>query len=164
MPFGFSPAAAHQLAHPEGEIGTAKGASAAGIFMGLSGYSTCSLEDVRAAAPGLPLAIQANFLKDKEIMKQMLSRAEEAGYDAVFLTVDAPMLGLRLNEYRNSFGMPNGLTFPNMLPGKDMSVLDQEDDPISYGEAPRRKHGWNSSANCERLKMLALHGERLETG
>ncbi|KAJ5102823.1 FMN-dependent dehydrogenase family protein [Penicillium argentinense] len=50
-------------------------------------------------------------------------RAEKAGDKAVMITVDAPMLGRRLNEYRNSFGIPEGMGYPNIVPGTDMANL-----------------------------------------
>ena len=57
------------------------------------------------------------------------------------MTVDAPMLGRRLNEYRNLFGIPTGMGYPNIVPGSDMSnLVDQGsgltyEDGIEWGEA-----------------------------
>lgn len=38
-----------------------------------------------------------------------------AGYKALFLSVDVPVLGLRLNEYRNKFELPEDMGWPNIL-------------------------------------------------
>lgn len=153
FPFGFSPAAAHRIAHADGEVGTSRAAAAQNIPMGLSAYATTSLEDVISVGKGNPYFMQINFLMDKEIMKSLLHRAEGlrqafifppfersliwykvAGYDAIMLTVDAPMYGIRLNEGRNNFGMPDGIEYPNLAPGMDMSSLAKEEDPLAYGK------------------------------
>lgn len=43
-----------------------------------------------------------------------------AGYKAIFLSVDTPLLGRRLNEYRNNFVLPEDMAWPNLLSdGKD---------------------------------------------
>lgn len=40
---------------------------------------------------------------------------EAAGYKAIFVSVDVPVLGRRLNEMRNSFTLPEEMQFPNLL-------------------------------------------------
>ncbi|GLB02636.1 hypothetical protein AtubIFM57258_006093 [Aspergillus tubingensis] len=132
FPFGFSPAASHKIAHPDGEIGTSKVAAEANICMALSSHATCSLEDVIAEGAGNPYMIQFIILKDRNITRQLLERAEKSGYKAVMLTVDAPMLGRRLNEYRNSFGIPKGMGYPNLAPGSDMSNLTEPGEGLAY--------------------------------
>ncbi|OJJ31645.1 hypothetical protein ASPWEDRAFT_698631 [Aspergillus wentii DTO 134E9] len=125
FPFGFSPAAAHKVAHPDGEIGTSRAAATTGIPMGLSSYANTTLEDVVAQGSGNPYIIQVNFLMNKDIMRDVLSRAE-----AVFLTVDAPVYGHRLNEARNEYSLPDDLTYPNMVSGQ--IDLAGDDDPLAY--------------------------------
>ena len=41
----------------------------------------------------------------------------EAGYKALFVSVDLPVLGNRINEVRNNFSFPPHLTFPNIQDG-----------------------------------------------
>lgn len=62
-----------------------------------------------------------------------LTRRVEAGFKAVMMTVDATMLGRRLNEYRNSFGIPEGMGYPNILPGADMTDLVDKGADLAYG-------------------------------
>ncbi|KAL6252756.1 hypothetical protein RBB50_000475 [Rhinocladiella similis] len=134
FPFGFSPAAMHRLAHPEGEVGTSKACAALNVAMGLSAYSTDSLEDVIEQGSGKtnPYAMQVSLLKDKSLTLQLLKRAEKAGYKAILLTVDAPMLGRRLNEFRNGFGMPKDMRYPNIAPDMDASNLEGGDNELAY--------------------------------
>ncbi|GME45680.1 FMN-dependent dehydrogenase family protein [Neofusicoccum parvum] len=118
FPFGFSPAAMHCLAHPDGEIATSRAAAKTGIAMDLSHWATKSLEDVIAAGqeinPSTPYAIQTSSANPKHHTASLLARASKAGYKAVLVTVDAPVLGRRLNEYRNGTDLPPALTFPNL--------------------------------------------------
>lgn len=52
----------------------------------------------------------------------------------MFLTLDGPRLGRRLNEYHNSFGVPKGMEYPNLFPGVDVSNLEDCGDMMAYGE------------------------------
>ncbi|KPM34008.1 Peroxisomal (S)-2-hydroxy-acid oxidase [Neonectria ditissima] len=115
LPLGFSPAAMHRLAHPDGELATSRAAAKMGICMGLSSYATESLEDVGAQGSGNPYVMQVCVLKDRETTLQILRRAEASGYKAIFLSVDVPLLGRRLNEYRNNFVLPEDMAWPNLL-------------------------------------------------
>lgn len=78
LPLGFSPAAMHGLAHPDGEIATSRAAAKMGICMGLSSYATASLEDVISQGAGNPYVMQLCILKDRSITLQILQRAEGA--------------------------------------------------------------------------------------
>lgn len=66
----------HRIAHPDGEVGTSRAAAAMGVPMGLSAYATDPLEDVIKAGRGNPYFMQVNFLMNKDIMIDMLTRAE----------------------------------------------------------------------------------------
>ena len=80
FPFGFSPTAAHRLAHTDGELATSRAAAAAGIGMALSTYSTVVLEDVIAQGRGNPYFFQISMMKNREINKNMLQRAERTSF------------------------------------------------------------------------------------
>lgn len=76
LPLGFSPAAMHRLAHPDGELATSRAAAKFGICMGLSSYATESMENVAAQGSGNPYVMQVCVLKDRETTLQILRRAE----------------------------------------------------------------------------------------
>ncbi|OJJ07553.1 hypothetical protein ASPVEDRAFT_202450 [Aspergillus versicolor CBS 583.65] len=135
FPFGLSPTAMQALAHRDGEVATSRAAAANGILMGLSNYSTIALEDVIEQGKGNPYAMQLSLLKNKDAMVRMIKRAEAAGFKALFVTLDAPYLGRRLNEYRNSFGVPKGMEYPNLFPGVDVSNLEDGDESMAYDTA-----------------------------
>lgn len=56
-----------------------------------------------------------------------------AGYKAIVLTVDAPVLGRRLNEYRNSFEPPRGTVFPNLSADPSFSFVDASKEGLING-------------------------------
>ena len=66
----------HKLAHPEGEVATSAAAASHGICMGLSSYSTTSLEEVAAQGTGNPYFMQICVLKDRQTSLQLVQRAE----------------------------------------------------------------------------------------
>ena len=115
MPVLIAPTAFQRLAHDDGESATARAAAAAGIVMTLSTLATVSLEDVRAASTGR-LWFQLYVYRDREVTRALVERAEAAGYEALVLTVDLPMLGRRERDVRNQFHLPANITVPNLLP------------------------------------------------
>jgi isopentenyl diphosphate isomerase/L-lactate dehydrogenase-like FMN-dependent dehydrogenase len=70
------------------------------------------MEEVATAIKDSPRWFQLYFNKDPEINKQLLQRAEKAGYSAIVLTADLPVLGIRDRNVRNSFTLPKGLNRP----------------------------------------------------
>lgn len=102
MPIMVAPTALHKLAHQEGEVASAQAAAAAGTIMTLSSWSSCSIEEVSSSAPGLRF-FQLSVFKDRDIVQQLVRRAENAGYKAIAVTVDAPRLGRREADVRNRF-------------------------------------------------------------
>lgn len=78
LPIAFSPSAMHGLAHPEAEKGTSRAAAAKNIPMGLSTYSTTSLEDViKERGNGTnPYIFQLSIPKDRSVPLGLIKRAE----------------------------------------------------------------------------------------
>ena len=113
FPIGVAPSAFHQLMHPEGELATVRAAGAAGTVMCLSIMATTSLEDVAAAASG-PLWLQMYIFKDRGLTIDLVTRARTAGYRALVLTVDTPVLGRRERDPRNKFELPAGIEMRNI--------------------------------------------------
>jgi isopentenyl diphosphate isomerase/L-lactate dehydrogenase-like FMN-dependent dehydrogenase len=106
MPVATAPMAVHGLAHPDGEAGTARGAAAAGVPFTLSTMSTCSIEDVAAAAPDGTRWFQLYTQPDPAESKRLVQRAAAVGYSALVLTVDLPRLGYRDRDRRSGFELP----------------------------------------------------------
>lgn len=118
MPILAAPTAFHRLACPEGELATARGVGAAGSLMVLSSLATCRMEDVAAAATG-PLWFQLYINKDRGFTRELVARAVAAGYRAIVITADTPCWGVRENDLRNGFHLPDGIEPVNLMPAGD---------------------------------------------
>lgn len=117
VPFGVAPTAFHRLFHPDGEAGVARACAQRGILYCMSTLSTTPLED--AARVAGPRWFQVYVHKDRDLTRQLVERAKAAGFEALVMTVDAPVWGLRERDRRNRFSLPQPLTLANferMLP------------------------------------------------
>ncbi len=85
--------------------------------MTVSTFSTCRLEEIAEAAPG-PLWFQLYAYRDLDTTKELIHRAETAGYRAIVFTVDTPRLGHRERDIRNAFTVPSHLRTRN-FPGTE---------------------------------------------
>lgn len=117
-PVLLAPVAFQRMAHPDGEIASALAAATLGAGMVLSSQASTTLEDVAAvalgeAAPG-PLWFQLYFQHDRAFVRQLVQRAEHAGYEALVVTVDAPSSGVRDRERRAGFRLPDGIAAVNL--------------------------------------------------
>ena len=102
FPVMLDPAGNHGVAHADAEIASVKAAGAAGTVMVLSSHASRTLEEVASAATG-PLWFQQYFFKDRGLTLEMARRAEEAGYSALCLTVDAKVKPKRERNIRNNY-------------------------------------------------------------
>eukprot|EP00188_Purpureofilum_apyrenoidigerum_P003356 Plantae.Rhodophyta-Purpureofilum_apyrenoidigerum.ctg34837.p1 GENE.Plantae.Rhodophyta-Purpureofilum_apyrenoidigerum.ctg34837~~Plantae.Rhodophyta-Purpureofilum_apyrenoidigerum.ctg34837.p1 ORF type:complete len:429 (+),score=73.99 Plantae.Rhodophyta-Purpureofilum_apyrenoidigerum.ctg34837:117-1289(+) len=125
FPLIVAPTAMQRMAHPEGELATSRAVAKAGTIMGLSSWSTTPLEDVAKEAPGAPRWFQLYVYKDREVTKQLVQRAEAAGYKAIALTVDTPRLGRREADIKNQFSLPPHLTMANFTNVKQKGMKNQ---------------------------------------
>ena len=111
-PIVVAPMAFQRLAHPEGELATTRAAAGLGLAMTASTFSTCPLEEVRAAGRG-PLWFQLYVNQDRGITAELVERAAAAGYQALVLTADVPEIGRRERDERNGFRIPPELRAAN---------------------------------------------------
>ncbi|KAL1213740.1 Glycolate oxidase 3 [Cardamine amara subsp. amara] len=126
MPIMIAPTAMQKMAHPDGELATARATTAAGTIMTLSSWATCSVEEVASTGPGIRF-FQLYVYKDRNVVRQLVKRAEEAGFKAIALTVDTPRLGRRESDIKNRFALPRGLTLKN-FEGLDLGKIDKTND------------------------------------
>ncbi len=112
-PVFLAPVAYHKLAHPQGELATVLGASALKAGMIVSTQASTSLEDIAAAAQ-TPLWFQLYIQRDRGFTRELVQRAEQAGYQALVVTLDAPINGIRNREQRAGFALPAGIDAVNL--------------------------------------------------
>ncbi len=108
-PVFVAPTAYHRLAHPEGEEASARGAAAASALFCLSSLATARPPDVAAAAPDGERWFQLYVFKDRGVSRELLAEATENGYEAVVITVDLPVLGIRERDIRSQYVVPGSL-------------------------------------------------------
>lgn len=113
-PVLIAPSAMQRMAHPTGEIGMVKAASAQGNAMILSTMATTSMEDV-AEHSTTKLLFQLYVLKDRNYVRKMVQRAERAGFKGIVVTVDAPVMGNRERDKVNRFTLPGGLRLEHLV-------------------------------------------------
>lgn len=125
LPILIGPVAVQRLAHPDGELATARAAAAAGTIMALSTMASTPIEEVAAASDG-PKWFQLYVHPDRNVSKRMVQRAEAAGYKAICLTVDVPRLGRRERDFRNRFDYPPGVAHQNYVGEVEIPPLSVE--------------------------------------
>ncbi|KAK9060536.1 hypothetical protein SSX86_021240 [Deinandra increscens subsp. villosa] len=113
-PIMIAPTAMHKLAHPEGEVLTAKAAAACNVIMGLSFMSTCTIEEVASSCNAIRF-FQLYVYKRREISALMVKRAEMNGFKAILLTVDTPKLGRREADIKNKMIAPQLKNFEGLV-------------------------------------------------
>jgi 4-hydroxymandelate oxidase len=106
LPFAIAPMAVQGLAHPGAEAEMVAGAAAAGVPYCLSTTSSLPLEDVAAAAPDAERWFQLYVVGGMAYSRGLVERAEAAGYRALVVTVDLPVLGWRERDQRSGFELP----------------------------------------------------------
>lgn len=123
MPVGLAPAALHKLAHPDGELATVRAAADAGVLTCLSTLSSTTLEDVASVAPEA-LWFQLYVHKDRAVGKDLMQRAEGAGYRALVLTADLAVPGYRERELRSHFVVPDEAAPANFAARSEDELID----------------------------------------
>jgi len=118
-PVLLGPVGVQGIIHPEAEVAVARAAAGLGVPFALSTVSSKSIEEVAAASGAGPRWFQLYPSKDQELTASMLRRAEQAGYNAIILTLDTLMLAWRERDLDYPFlpflqgqGLANYFTDP----------------------------------------------------
>ncbi len=114
FPILAAPTALQRMADPEGEVATSRACADAGTVMVLSTIASSTIEDAAAAAPDAPRWFQLYVHRDRALTAELVERAVAAGYRALVLTVDTPVLGIRDRDSRNRFAAPPGVGLSNV--------------------------------------------------
>ncbi len=112
-PVLLAPVAYHKLVHPDGERATAQAADALEAGFVACTLSSVSLEDI-ATELGKNKWFQLYFQTSRELTLSLVRRAENAGYTALVVTVDAPINGVRNRAQRAGFTLPRQVRAVNV--------------------------------------------------
>ena len=174
-PFAVAPIGLAGLVRPGADALLAGAAQAAGVPFILSTASNMRIEDVRAAAPEASLWMQLYVMGERAIAEGIVQRARAAGFEALVLTVDVPVSGLRERDLRHGFRVPMRLTpgtlfdmarhpawlarlarggmpqFANLLPGNDGAPVSAQTQAALLSRTMDRTLTWDSIAWLRRL-------------
>lgn len=114
MPFFGCPTAGNRMFHWEGEAAAARAAEHHGSLYGLSSLATTGIEEISKIHNG-PKVFQLYVWKDRELVKEVVQRAKEGGFNALALTVDFTWYGNRERDIRNDFSIPPKYSINQMI-------------------------------------------------
>lgn len=132
LPVVIAPLAMQRMAHPEGEVATARAAAAAGTIMCLSSAATCAPGELTEGRRWFQVYVWRPRSKTEEAIEEAIAN----GYSALVLTVDVPYIGRRERDLRVGFEVPVGLTVQGDLFG----------------------HGFDATLSWRDLEWLAGYG------
>jgi lactate 2-monooxygenase len=101
-PLALAPIGVQSIVHPDGELAVARAAAALGLTMTVSTVSSFPLEQI-AGAGAAPKWFQLYWPRDPELMESFVGRAEEAGYEAIVLTVDTFLPGWKPRDLQGAW-------------------------------------------------------------
>ena len=134
LPLALSPTGFTRIADPQGELAVARAAARAGVPYSLSTMGTRSIEEVAAVSTGAKW-FQVYTWKDRGLVKDLVDRAAESGYEALLLTVDTAVLGRRERDVRRGYTLPPKVGLDTILDGilHPSWTLDfLRNDPITF--------------------------------
>jgi 4-hydroxymandelate oxidase len=115
VPFAVAPMAYQRLLHPDGELAAAEAAGAAGVPFVVSTLASVTVEEI--AKTGATTWFQLYWLRSPGVVESLVARAEDAGCEALVVTVDVPVMGRRLRDARNSFVLPDDVVAAHLTDG-----------------------------------------------
>ncbi|XP_037766152.1 hydroxyacid oxidase 2 isoform X3 [Chelonia mydas] len=153
FPVGIAPTGFHQLACSDGEKSTARAAEAMNTCYITSTYSTCTVEEIAAAAPNGFRWFQLYIHRNRALSEGLVRRAEAAGFQGLVLTADLPYVGKRRDDIRNNFQLPPHMTV------KNFEGVFEEESCSEYGLPPNSidpSINWNDIYWLQSLTRLPI--------
>ena len=105
LPFFTCPCAGQKMFHKDGELAVAKSCEKNGMAYGLSSLTTTPITEIMKHHSG-PKVFQLYVWKDRALVRDVLAKARDGGFDALALTVDFTWYGNRERDVRNNFTIP----------------------------------------------------------
>ncbi|XP_058079292.1 peroxisomal (S)-2-hydroxyacid oxidase GLO4-like isoform X3 [Magnolia sinica] len=105
VPIMIAPTGMHKLAHPKGEMATARAAAACNTIMVLSFSSNCTIEEVASSCNAIRF-YQLYAYQRRDVSAKLVQRAQQNGFKAIVLTADAPKSGRRERDIKNKMVVP----------------------------------------------------------
>jgi len=115
IPICFAPTGYTRLMHHVGEPAVANVASKKNLIYALSTMGTTSPEELAAAVPDSRRWFQLYIMKNRSDSLAIIKQAKDNGFEALVLTVDTPVPGLRYRDNRNGLTVPPKIKFNTVL-------------------------------------------------
>ncbi len=147
-PLVLAPTGFTRIADPQGELAVARAAERASLPYTLSTMSTRSIEEVADVSAGRKW-FQVYAWRDRGLVKEMVDRSIECGYEALVLTVDTAVLGRRERDVRRGFELPPKLGLGTLLDGAvhpGWTWAFARSEPIVFANVAGRDVGDGSDA------------------
>jgi L-lactate dehydrogenase (cytochrome) len=157
-PMVLAPTGYTRVADPQGELAVARAAERAGLPYALSTMATRSIEEVAAVSEGRKW-FQVYTFRDRGLVKDMIARAAEAGYEAIMPTVDLAVLGQRDRDVRRGFTMPPKLGLGTLLDGAvhpGWTWAFARSEPIKFANVAPQGLGSGSGAPASMAAYAAM--------
>jgi len=106
IPICFAPTGYTRLMHHVGEPAVANVASNKNLIYALSTMGTTSPEELAVAVPNSRRWFQLYIMKNRSDSLAVIKQAKDNGFEALVLTVDTPVVGLRYRDNRNGLTVP----------------------------------------------------------
>lgn len=141
-PLIIAPMAFQRLAHREGEIAMARAATATGTVMCLSTLATTTSGELARAVPDAPRWFQLYVFADRGVTRELVSAAAEHGYEALVVTVDLPVMGVRERDLRSGVQVLSELTSSAVAAGAHGAMTPVQlagliDPSLNWGDIER---------------------------
>jgi isopentenyl diphosphate isomerase/L-lactate dehydrogenase-like FMN-dependent dehydrogenase len=151
LPVLIAPCGGHKWAHPEGEFATYRAAAACGTILAVSANATAVFEDLAKTADG-HLWLQMYPFGDREVTKNWLKRAKEAGFEAVCITLDSQWPPKRERNIRNNYRGNRGVNYLRAGAGESAAV-DADGRPL------RRDRNSDPAATWKDLEWIKAQSD-----
>ena len=99
-PLIIAPMAFQRFAHRDGELASARAAAKTGAIVCLATLASTTAPRLAHAVPDAPRWFQLYVFADRGVSRELVAQAVEHGYEALVVTVDLPVLGVRERELR----------------------------------------------------------------
>lgn len=102
-PVLLAPIGVQTVAHPEGELASARACAHVGLPLIASTAASHTIEQIAEAAGEQSCWYQLYWPRDRELARSFISRAEKSGYKAIVVTLDTWLLGWRPADLTEGF-------------------------------------------------------------
>jgi isopentenyl diphosphate isomerase/L-lactate dehydrogenase-like FMN-dependent dehydrogenase len=102
-PVLLAPIGVQTVAHPDGELASARAAAHVGVPLIASTAASHTIEQISEAAGEQACWYQLYWPRDRDLARSFIARAEQSGYEAIVVTLDTWLLGWRPADLTDGF-------------------------------------------------------------